>query len=276
LRLANPDVPEERRLIDHVIEGCVEKNIRDIPPICIGHTNIINAASAGGQLIVFTTEIMKRMPREQLRAVIGHELSHHRHAKRDFTVMGLALGLLPEAMYFSKYYPSNLLEGLYRHGQRARNTALTAAGFAIDILVFTLPMNIYRLFMEREADREGADYAGARAMGDALQTIQGFEGEARARKEAKAHGADNILTWALQGVARVFHFLLMPLGSHPPTASRIEAMRAREAAEGPGAHETASDEYKKAVQATLPGTYINAHKAEHGVLREAALGKAAH
>jgi Zn-dependent protease with chaperone function len=51
------------------------------------NTSIVNAASVGGRGIFFTTGIMKRMPDEQIRAVVGHELGHHRHVFRDQPVL---------------------------------------------------------------------------------------------------------------------------------------------------------------------------------------------
>ncbi len=71
------------------------------PKLRIAEVNIPNAFSYGspltGNYVAVTRGLMRTMPKEEIRAVLGHELGHLRH--RDVTWI-LALSLIPLAVYY--------------------------------------------------------------------------------------------------------------------------------------------------------------------------------
>ena len=71
------------------------------PKVVVADTPAPNAFAYGspltGNYVAVTRGLLRLMPREEVAAVIGHELGHLKH--RDVAVI-LALGLLPTAIYF--------------------------------------------------------------------------------------------------------------------------------------------------------------------------------
>ena len=97
---ANPAHSEEKRIIDRTVEFCITRNIRNVPDIYILDSDIPNAASVSGNHMIMTTAILEGLSPEKLDAIIGHELSHHRHSKRDVIAQG-AIGLVGGSMHHS-------------------------------------------------------------------------------------------------------------------------------------------------------------------------------
>lgn len=227
VRLANPDDPTERQLIDAVIDCSQLRDIRRIPPVVIVHSPIVNAASVGGQGIFFTTAIVKAMPMDQIRGVVGHELSHHRHSLRDKNIIntliaGIAIGwtqfrlsarhiLLEKAEPLLEKTKSRLLRSVGRD-------AAHGAGYLLDLAVVATVLTPWRWFMELESDREGAQFVGPKTMAESLETLKAKSTEMKEKKPLTP------LQKFGRGVARVLMFFVSPFGSHPPIDWRIRRM----------------------------------------------------
>lgn len=214
IHLANPNVPAERALIDTVIAICDKKSIAAVPPIYVANTHILNAASVSGRGLVYTTGIMRTMNHEQLAAITGHELSHHRHASRDMLLMGaLGLGGYGLASYGWNALASTALSSKSGVLHHIGNIMTTQIGSILpSYLGMMAAVTPWRHVMELEADHEGAMATKPADMKSALE-----------RLSEVAHKPQNTVgqrSW----MNRLVRAVLNPFPSHPSTDYRIERM----------------------------------------------------
>lgn len=226
VHLANPDIPAERRVIDHVLDACEFKGITDIPPIAIVDTKMINAASIAGKMIVFTTGIMKKLPDDQIRAVAGHEISHHGRATSDLLTMGAIALTSHTLLELSNVNGIGLLEKLTKPASRLGRYTTVALGTLLHTALAMLPLTPYRWHMERNSDREGASFAGAKSMADALASLKHASHEHKPSEHPQTFGRV-----CLEYLKRGLQFVFFPFTSHPPIDSRIAELREREHSE---------------------------------------------
>lgn len=218
LHVANPDIPSERALIDMVVSVCESKHIAQVPPVYIANTSILNAASVSGQGLVYTTAILKAMNHDQLAAITGHELSHHRHSGRDMLMMG-GLGIAGAII-------TRVALGLASHtALSSESGALQRTGAALEWLDRThLPEYLglmaavtpWRHYMELEADTEGAQATTPATMKSALERL------VHESEKPKTHVTERSL------LSRIVRAALNPFPSHPSTDHRMARMDAME------------------------------------------------
>jgi len=123
-----------------------------------------------GRYVAVTTGMLRLVDMDELEAVIGHELGHHRH--RDMVVM-TALGLAPSFVYYLGYFAIHA--GLSSLGERNGSGGLVLIGLgalaiAVSFLIQLLVLAFSRL-REYYADVEGARAAGRDAMQRALAKL---------------------------------------------------------------------------------------------------------
>jgi len=211
VRLASPDRLADRALIDRVVTLCQRKNINDVPEIYIIGSHIPNAASVNGEGLILTTRLMNEMSPEALDAVIGHELSHHRHFNRDataITALGLSGSWLAERAWLmatTRLARGGLNPNLLRFMNS--NVLMTPVHY----LGATLPLVPYRHFMEYEADREGALATRPQHMKEALATLNSLAKQPDSERERSIGN-------------RIVRTLLYPFSTHPPTDKRLRAI----------------------------------------------------
>ncbi len=145
------------------------------PKVGIAYVPIPNAFAYGsplkGNRIAITKALMDILDREELAAVIGHELGHLKH--RDVTWM-LAISLLPMAIYYlgQILYYSGIF-GSFGGNRNAGSLfllglALLAIGFVLNLFVLA-----FSRFREYYADRHAVSLIpnGGRALQRALVKI---------------------------------------------------------------------------------------------------------
>ncbi len=215
VRMANPDIPAEKKLIDDVLDACDFHGIKNIPYTMIADTPVLNAASIGGKAFVFTTGIMNTMPEASLRAVVGHEMGHHKNSRRDtLTFSGIIFASFAANIAFAEKIKAARSWMTANIKPFLKWPAIVASEVAL-IMAFALPFTPFRWNAERESDREGAAFSSPDAMADALQYLKS---QPRAKHTQEDFSIGRIF-W------RALHFLTFPFGSHPPIDSRIQAMR---------------------------------------------------
>ena len=137
-----PTVKESwlKNIIDK-LSGSAE--LKNKPKLVIAEVNAPNAFAFGspltGNYVAVTKGLLELMPKEEIEAVLGHELGHLKH--RDVTVI-LALSLIPVAIF---YLGRMLLMWGWLAGDNRRNEgvlyyiglgiALVAIGFIFQFLV---------------------------------------------------------------------------------------------------------------------------------------------
>lgn len=215
IKPANPIIPKEKHLIDTTVRYCLERNITKIPTVFIIDSKIPNAASVNGDDVIFTRALFDAMTPQQLDAIVGHELSHHRHSKRDsYATAAIAMGSGGLA-YGAWCLGAEALSHM-NHISHRTSTMLKSSQMAyIPIwFAFSASMVPYKFFQEYEADREGAELAGPATMKDALQAL---EQQVEAYKESRGDKAPD---WKQVVLSKIFS----PFATHPKTPDRIVAL----------------------------------------------------
>ncbi len=165
-----------QRIVDRVAHRAGLKPPRAVvvegPPNAFAYGNILS-----GRYVAVTSGMLELASEEELEAVIGHELGHHKH--RDNAVM-LLFGIFPSIIYFLgiMLIRVGLWSGMYRLSGRRDSGGgggllLVLIGlFAVivSIIVQVLVLAFSRL-REYYADAHGAYVAGARNMQRALTKL---------------------------------------------------------------------------------------------------------
>lgn len=146
------------------------------PRVAIADTDIPNAFATGRSpsrsAVCVTTGLLRRLDREELEAVLSHELSHVAH--RDVTVMTVA----SFAAIAAGIMVRTAMWGGLRRNNRDQNAALVfMAVMLVSALVYFVSFLLTRAlsrYRELAADRGGALLTGnPAALAEALQKISG-------------------------------------------------------------------------------------------------------
>ena len=181
-----------------------------------------------GRYVAVTEGMLNLASREELEAVIGHELGHHKH--RDNTVM-LVFGLVPSFVYFLGRYL--MLAGTYsgsyyeEGGRRGGNAGwlLLLAGIALIVVSVIMQLLVLALSRLREhyADLHGAEVTSPDAMISALQRLDAFYKRFRgALAEVSTSKLKMLYIYALASPVFSLEELF---ATHPPIEKRVAFLR---------------------------------------------------
>jgi heat shock protein HtpX len=177
-----------------------ETGLSKPPRVVVADTPVPNAFAYGspitGNYVAVTRGLLRLMPREEVAAVIGHELGHLKH--RDVAVI-LALGLLPTAIYFLGRMMVELSWWTGMGGDRDNDSSpllLLAVGaglVAVGIIFHFLVTHFSRL-REYYADSNSAKVTGdPRLLQRALARLHLAYSDERLRAELKKSSAFSTL-----------------------------------------------------------------------------------
>ncbi|MEM4830970.1 MAG: zinc metalloprotease HtpX [Sulfolobales archaeon] len=176
-----------------------------------------------GRFIAVTDGLLRTLRNEEeLKAVIGHELGHHKH--RDNSVM-MVFGILPTVIYYMGRFLLyiGLYAGRYADGSRRRNGSsgllLVAVGGVVMALSILIQFAVLALSRLREfyADAHGAKVTSPFAMIGALRSLDGFY-----KRFGKSTIANSKLrTLFIYAFTEPFIGLEELLSTHPPVWKRI-------------------------------------------------------
>lgn len=166
---------KERDIYNILEELVKESNTPFIPELYIMDATYMNAFASGwnenNSIIAVTTALVENLSRDELKAVIAHELSHIRHGDIRLT---LVVGILGNIMLLVANY------SIFLFGGSHRNSGANIARIILLVLQFILPIITLLLQMYLSRSREYmADSGAAYIMHDngpmirALQKISG-------------------------------------------------------------------------------------------------------
>lgn len=181
-KLLNPNVVlsrKERDLCDILDELLSESQTPFRPELYLMNAPYMNAFASGwnesNSLIALTTALIDGLNRDEIKAVMAHELSHIRHGDIRLT---LSVGILSNIMLLVANY------AIFAFGRDNRNSGANAARAILLILQVILPLFTAFLQMYLSRSREYmADSGAAFIMNDgspmirALQKISGDYGK---------------------------------------------------------------------------------------------------
>jgi len=217
-----PRTGEERWLIDTVADLAQRAGIR-MPEVGIFPSYQSNAFATGWNrndaLVAVSTGLLQRMSRDEVRAVLGHEIGHV--ANGDMVTLALVQGVVNAFVMFFSRIIGNFVDRVVFKNEDGPGMAYYITSIVADLVLGILASAIVMAFSryrEFRADEAGAKLAGRDAMIGALRALQ-REHEIPDQMPAEMT-AMAITTGKLEGFSIAALFL-----SHPPLEKRIAALQ---------------------------------------------------
>jgi heat shock protein HtpX len=214
-----PSTPVERWLVETVRRQAERAGI-GMPEVAIYPSPEINAFATGmsrnNALVAVSTGLLERMSKDEVEAVLGHEVSHV--ANGDMVTLTLIQGVVNTFVFFLARVIGNIIDRVV-----FRNESGQGIGYFVSVLIAEVVLGILASIIvfwfsrqrEFRADIGGAQLAGRNKMISALQALQRAHEPSQLPSQLAAMGISG-------GVGGGLRALFM---SHPPLEQRIEALR---------------------------------------------------
>ena len=211
---------EEPELHEIITRLCAIADI-PVPRIAIMNTMMPNAFATGrnkkNAVVAVTTGLMRSLDREELEAVLGHELTHIKN--RDMTVLTIASFLSTVAFFIVRY-------ALYFGGggnRREGNGGLILV-WIVSLIVWAISFLLIRAlsrYREFSADRGAAIITGKPSkLASALMKISGTMQRVPSEDLRKVEGMNAFfIIPAMSGSS-----IMQLLSTHPSTEKRLAAL----------------------------------------------------
>ena len=219
--ITQPRNETERWLVDTVARHARNAGI-GMPEVAIYDAPEMNAFATGmtknSSLVAVSSGLLQQMDREQVSAVLGHEIGHV--ANGDMVTLTLIQGVLNTLVILAARIVGRVIDSWMSGGRDNRGGGL---GYFMVVMVLQVVFGLFASMIvaafsrwrEFRADSAGARFAGRGAMISALQRLQGNHGENTLPKTIAAFGISGPLA---DGFKRLFM-------SHPPLDERIAALQ---------------------------------------------------
>ena len=211
----------ERWLVQTVEQQAAQAGI-GMPEVAVFDSPQPNAfatgASRNAALVAVSTGLLETMQREEVEAVLGHEIGHV--ANGDMLTLTLIQGVVNTFVMFLARVAGFIVDRVVLKNERGFGIGYWITSIAAEIVLGILASMIVMWFSRRRefrADAAGASLAGRGNMVNALRRLQAFEQAPNALPESMA--AFGIAGGLPSGLRRLF-------ASHPPLQERIDALRA--------------------------------------------------
>lgn len=172
--------------------------------------------SRNSALVAVSTGLLQRMNRQEVEAVLGHEMTHV--ANGDMVTLALIQGVVNTFVLFLARVVGNIVDRAVFRSDDGRGIASYVTFYVLQIAFGILATPIVMWFSrwrEFRADRGGAHLAGTSNMIDALEELKRVHEPLPAQQFAAFGIADGAVA---SGLKRLFM-------SHPPLDERIAALR---------------------------------------------------
>ena len=173
-------------------------------------------ASRNSALVAVSTGLLQRMNRQEIEAVLGHEMTHV--ANGDMVTLTLIQGVVNTFVLFLARVVGNIIDRAVFRSEDGRGFASYITFYVLQIVFGLLATPIVMWFSrqrEFRADRGGAQLAGTPNMIAALEDLKRVHQPLASRQFAAFGIADGTVA---SGLRRLFM-------SHPPLDERIAALR---------------------------------------------------
>ena len=207
--------PEAQWIVSRVRAHAEASGI-GMPEVCVFPANEPNAFATGmrrdSALVAVSTGLLRGMNRNEVDAVIGHEIAHI--ANGDMVTLTLIQGVVNTFVVFFSRVIGHLVDRLVFKTERGHGPGYWIVSIVAQILLGILASILVAWFSrqrEFRADEGGARLAGGENMIAALERLKG--GTAELPDGMAAMGISG------GGMAKLF-------STHPPLDERIAALRA--------------------------------------------------
>lgn len=220
--IEQPQNDTERWLVDTVRRHAQNAGI-GMPEVAIYDAPEMNAFATGmtknSALVAVSSGLLQQMDREQVGAVLGHEIGHV--ANGDMVTLTLIQGVLNTLVILAARIVGRLVDSWMSGGRDNRDGG--GIGYFVVVMVLQMVFGLFASMIvaafsrwrEFRADAAGARFAGRGAMISALQRLKGDHGENTLPGTIAAFGISGPLA---DGFRRLFM-------SHPPLDERISALQ---------------------------------------------------
>jgi heat shock protein HtpX len=220
--IEQPRTEAERWLVDTVRRHAQNAGI-GMPEVAIYDAPEMNAFATGmtknSSLVAVSSGLLQQMDREQVAAVLGHEIGHV--ANGDMVTLTLIQGVLNTLVILAARVVGSAVDSWLSGGRDNRGGI--GIGYFVTVMVLQVVFGLFASMIvaafsrwrEFRADAAGANLAGTGAMVSALQRLKGNHGENTLPQTIAAFGISSPLAAGLQ---RLFM-------SHPPLDERIAALQ---------------------------------------------------
>ena len=215
--IEQPRSDAEAWLVQTVAHQAQAKGIR-MPQVAIFPSDSPNAFATGARkdaaLVAVSTGLLQRMNRDEIEAVLGHEISHV--ANGDMVTLALVQGIVNTFVLFLSRLVGYLVDRVILKNERGLGIGFFLTSIAAQIVFGILATPIVMWFSRRRefrADTGGAGLAGTNKMISALKSLKAVAEPQPLPEQMAAFG--------ISGVRGRFGRLSM---SHPPLDERIERL----------------------------------------------------
>ncbi len=191
-----------------------------MPEVGVFQSPAPNAFATGPRrdsaLVAVSTGLLQRMSEDEVRAVLGHEITHV--ANGDMVTLTLIQGVVNTFVMFLSYVIGNIVDRAVLGNRQGRGLAYTVTVIVTQLVLgifATMIVMAFSRWREFRADRGGAKLAGRDNMIAALERLK--------TTQAPLPSAQFAAFGITDRTGRGLHNLFL---SHPPLDERIAALRA--------------------------------------------------
>jgi heat shock protein HtpX len=217
--IATPRTEREMWLVETVRRQAQQAGI-GMPEVGIFNSPTPNAFATGARrnaaLVAVSSGLLERMGRQEVEAVLGHEVSHV--ANGDMVTLTLIQGVVNTFVFVASRVIGNIVDKVVFKNERGHGPAFWITTIVAELVLGFLALMIVMWFSrhrEFRADSGGARLAGRMSMVGALEALKRAHTEPLPDKMA----AFGIAGGVGQGLKKLFM-------SHPPIEERIAALMA--------------------------------------------------
>lgn len=217
--IEQPSNPTEQWLVETVRRQAQAAGI-GIPQVAIFDSPDPNAFATGARrnhaLVAVSTGLLRGLRREEVEAVLGHEVSHV--ANGDMITLALIQGVVNTFVIFLSRVLGHIVDRVVFKTERGHGPAFWITAVIAELVIGILASLIVFWFSRRRefrADAGGARLAGREPMIGALDRLRQASGRAPLPDQMAAFGISGSTR---RGLMRLFM-------THPPLEERIERLR---------------------------------------------------
>lgn len=212
---------EGERWLLQTVKQLSEKARIGMPEVGIFHSNSPNAFATGwnknNALVAVSTGLLESMDREEIKAVLGHEIGHV--ANGDMITLSLIQGVVNTfVMFFARIIGSFIDRAVFKN-EDGPGIGFFISSFVSEIILGILASTIVAWFSRRrefKADQAGSELVSPQAMISALASLQ-------KSYEKPSELSGELVAFGIRGEGK----LSALFSTHPPLDKRIEAIRQR-------------------------------------------------
>jgi len=213
---------DEQWLLSTVKELAQKANI-GMPEVGVFASPQANAFATGwnrnNALVAVSTGLLNKMSREEVKAVLGHEVGHV--ANGDMITLTLIQGVVNAFVMFFARIIGNFVDRAIFKNENGHGLGFYISTFVAEMILGILASTIVFWFSRRReyrADIAGAELVSPAAMVSALARL-------KAEYDQPSDMPDEMVAFGISGeLKNAFGGLFM---SHPPLDKRIEALKQR-------------------------------------------------